>query len=187
MQWAWPPLTITLWPSPFLHNLMVSPVLLTAISLNRKLIRKRQNQVDASPSGSSCYSLVDSTRTRVLAIRLNRKDMFYASVITLWSEAGCLFLAATPRQTDRQIDRRTKSPHNLRNIFHVGSGSEASNWSLQCRDCSTGTIKKINDTLNLRSAFTYVYRSNVLLETVPRFFISRSLLLRLGLLIIKFL
>lgn len=110
MQWAWPPLTITLWPSPFLHNLMVSPVLLTAISLNRKLIRKRQNQVDASPSGSSCYSLVDSTRTRVLAIRLNRKDMFYASVITLWSEAGCLFLAATPRQTDRQTDQESTQP-----------------------------------------------------------------------------
>ena len=86
---------------------MVSPVLLSAISLNRKLIRKRQGQVDASSYGSSCYSLVDSTRTRVLAIKLNSKGMSYASVITLWSEAGCPFLAATPRQTDRQTDRQT--------------------------------------------------------------------------------
>jgi hypothetical protein len=121
MQWAWPPLTITLWPSPFLHNLMVSPVLLSAISLNRKLIRKRQDQVDASSSGSSCYSLADSTRTRVLAIKLNSKGTFYASVITLWSEARCLFLAARPTQTDRQ----TKSPHNLRKIFYIESGSES--------------------------------------------------------------
>jgi len=93
---------------------MVSPVLLSAISLNRKLIRKRQDQVDASSYGSSCYSLVDSTRTRVLAIKLNSKGIFYASVITLWSEAGCLFLAATPRQTDRQTDQEsTQPPKNL--------------------------------------------------------------------------
>lgn len=177
--WARPPLTITLWPSPFLRNLMVSPVLLPAISLNRKLIRKREDQVGASSSGSSCCSLVDSTRTRVLAIKLNSKDMFYASVITIGSEAGCLFLAATPRQTEW--------PPNLRNIFHVGSGSEAINWSLQSRDCSKIAIKKINDTLKLKSVFTYVYRSNVPFETVPRLFISRTLLLRRGLLIIKFL
>jgi hypothetical protein len=99
---------------PFLHNLMVSPVLLPAISLNRKLIRKREDQVDASSPGSSCCSLVDSARAAVLDIKPSSKGIFYASVITLRSVAGNLFLTTTPKLTQestqppKDISRRTR-------------------------------------------------------------------------------